>query len=104
MHVRRSGRIDGDQHPEDRERHGERPQVPVDRDEGAEDAAGVGADRRRSASTSAMPPATPTVNTMIGTIRWAARLQAVSPTRAPSRTALPLMWATNSPARVRSPT
>jgi hypothetical protein len=51
-----------------------------------------------------MPPATPTVNTMIGTSRWAARLQSPWPTKTPSRTVFPLMWATNRPASVRKPT
>ena len=50
-----------------------------------------GPDRRRNASTNAMPPATPMVNTMIGTSRWAARLQSPSPTKTPSRTVFPLM-------------
>ena len=60
----------------------------MEREEGAEDATGAGADRRRSASTRAMPPATPTVNTMIGTSPWAARLHSPSPTKTPSPTVL----------------
>jgi hypothetical protein len=51
-----------------------------------------------------MPPATPTVNTTIGTSRWAARLQSPSPTKTPRRTVFPLMCATNRPASMRKPT
>jgi hypothetical protein len=58
-------------------------------------AAGAGAERRRSASTSAMPAPTPIVKTMIGTRRWTARLQSPSPTKTPRRMVLPLMCATN---------
>jgi hypothetical protein len=66
--------------------------------------AGAGIDRRWRASASARPIATPSVKNRIGTSRWAAKLQSPSPMNTPSRTVLPLMWATNRPARVRNPT